>query len=84
MPFEEQGITKHQDGIPFNFAEYLKLLDWTGSVIRSDKYGHIDRKLPPILRRFHIEPEQWRLNTTQFETLHPKRFNRIVPQLDTG
>jgi REP element-mobilizing transposase RayT len=82
--FDNRLTSQLQSGIPFGFEEYLALVDWTGRIIRSDKRGHIDDRLPPILSRLEISLEQWRLNTTQFETLHPKRFNRITPQLDTG
>jgi len=82
--FEGRLADEHQSGILFNFEEYLKLVDWTSRIIRKDKRGHIAEALPPILDRLQITPEQWRLNTTQFEALHPKRFNRILPQLDTG
>ena len=68
----------------FNFEEYLTLVDWTGRIIRNDKRGHIDNALPPILNRLQITPDQWRINTTQFEAIHPGRFNRQAPQLDTG
>jgi len=84
LPFENRPINEPQTGILFNFEEYLSLVDWTGRVIRSDKRSHIDTSLPPILARLQINPEQWRLNTTQFEAIHQKRFNRITPQLDTG
>ena len=60
------------------------LLDWTGRIIRDDKRGDIENTLPPILDRLEITADQWRMNTTQFAALHPKRFNRIIPQLDTG
>jgi len=81
----ENGLTGAlQQGILFGFREYLALLDWTGRVIRDDKYGHVDNALPPILERLEITAEQWRRNTTQFEALHPKRFNRVVSKLDTG
>jgi hypothetical protein len=73
-----------QKGILFNFEEYLALADWTGRIIRSDKRGHFVNTLPPILTRLQISPEQWCINTTQFEAIHPGRFNRQVPQLDTG
>ena len=56
----------------------------TGRIIRSDKRGHIGNTLPPILDRLQITFDQWRINTTQFEVIHPGRFNRQVPQLDTG
>lgn len=31
-----------------------------------------------------ISQEQWLINTTEFEAIHPGRFNRQAPQLDTG
>ncbi len=45
--------------LPFNFADYLELVDWSGRAIRDDKRGHIPNNLPPILQRLHIAPEQW-------------------------
>jgi REP element-mobilizing transposase RayT len=84
LHFENQLVNEPQTGIVFNFKEYLALVDWTGRIIRSDKRGHIDNALPPILARLQITADQWRINTTQFEAIHPKRFNRISPQLDTG
>ena len=84
MPFENHVPNDHQTSIPFNLKDYLALVDWTGRIIRRDKRGHIDEALPPILTRLKVSPEQWHINTTQFETIHPGRFNRQVPQLDTG
>ena len=84
LHFENRLVNEHQTGILFNFKEYLALVDWTGRIIRGDKRGHIDNKLPPILARLQITPDQWLINTTQFEAIHRARFNRITPQLDTG
>ena len=84
LHFENRLENEPQRGILFNFEEYLALVDWTGRIIRSDKRGHIGNTLPPILTRLQISPEQWRINTTQFESIHPGRFNRQAPQLDTG
>jgi hypothetical protein len=84
LSFENQLANELQTGILFDFEEYLALVDWTGRIIRSDKRGHIDNVLPPILDRLQITADQWRINTTQFEAIHPKRFNRLTPQLDTG
>ena len=84
LSFEDRQINEPQAGILFGFEEYLALVDWTGRTIRSDKRGQIDASLPPILVRLQITPEQWQINTTQFEAIHPGRFNRITPQLDTG
>jgi hypothetical protein len=83
-PFHDRLVKELQTGILFNFEEYLALVDWTGRLIRSDKRGQIDNALPPILERLQITQDQWRINTTQFEAIHPKRFNRPTPQLDTG
>jgi REP element-mobilizing transposase RayT len=84
LPFENRLTNELQNGILFSFEEYLALIDWTGRIIRSDKRGHIDGALPPILERLQISVGQWCINTTQFEAIHPRRFNRITPQLDTG
>jgi hypothetical protein len=82
--FENRLLNELQTGILFNFEEYLALVDWTGRIIRSDKRGYIDSALPPILDRLQITLDQWRINTTQFEAIHPKRFNRLKSALDTG
>ena len=84
LPFENQLAEALQNGILFNFQDYLQLVDWTGRIIRRDKPGYIDERLPPILKRLGISSYQWQINTTQFEAIHPKRFNRISAQLDTG
>ena len=39
--------------------DYLELVDWTGRVIREDKKGHIPQKIPNILQRLNIQPQQW-------------------------
>jgi hypothetical protein len=84
LHFDGQLTNEEQAGISFDFNDYLALVDWSGRMIRSDKRGHIDQDLPPILARLKITPDQWRTNTTQFEVIHPKRFNRITPQFGTG
>jgi hypothetical protein len=84
LPFDNRLVNEPQTGILFNFEEYLALLDWTGRIIRSDKRGYIDHALPPILNRLQITLDQWHINTTQFKVIHPGRFNRQAPQLDTG
>ena len=84
LPFEKRLVNQLQTGILLNFEEYLELIDWTGRIICSDKRGHIDNALPPILTRLQITSDQWRINTTQFEAIHPRRFNLQVSKLDTG
>ncbi|MDC1287933.1 transposase [Gammaproteobacteria bacterium] len=84
LHFEAGLLNQSQTGIPFSFQDYLELVDWTGRIIRNDKRGHIDNKSPPILRRLQISSDQWRLNATQFESLHARRFNRLTSIFDTG
>ena len=81
----ECGIASQDlGGIPFDFKDYLELVDWTGRAIRFDKRGFIYADIPPILNHLHISSRQWGINTTQFEAIHSKRFNRAIPNLDTG
>ena len=84
LHFEDTVTRQLQSGIFFTFQDYLQLVDWTGRVIRDDKVGYFNRLLPPILSRLKIEGKQWHLNTTQFESIHVNRFNRAIPNLDTG
>ena len=84
LPFEPSQIEHSQTGILLNFKSYLKLVDWTGRIIRKDKRGHINAEQPPILNRLRIEPAQWQINATQFEAIHRHRFNRSTARLDTG
>jgi len=55
-----------QGGIPCLWMDYLELVDWTGRVIREDKKGHIPQKIPNILQRLNIQPQQWRKITHHF------------------
>ncbi len=82
--FEDGMVNQTQPGIHFAFRDYLELVDWTGRIIRNDKRGFIDDALPPFLRRLHLSAKQWHLNTTRFEAIHSRRFNRITPNIDTG
>ena len=82
--FEDGMVNQSQQGIFFAFRDYLELVDWTGRIIRHKKRSFLDSALPPILSRLQISPKQWHLNTTRFEAIHARRFNRITPNIDTG
>ncbi len=84
LHFEDGVASQFRNGIFFTFRDYLELLDWTGRIIRNGKRGFIDNKLPPILSKLELDPQQWHRNCTQFEFLHASRFNRIAPNIDTG
>ena len=62
------------EGIPFNGADYLALVDWTGRIIRQDKKGAISEKLPPILLRLNIDARHWIYLSKNFE----KPFGNLV------
>jgi len=44
----------------------------------------IDSAIPPILDRLLITIDQRRIKTTQIEAIHPRRFDLLKSQLDTG
>jgi REP element-mobilizing transposase RayT len=84
MRLEGGVVDGPQSGLPFAYRDYLALVDWSGRIVRDDKRGFIDHELPPILTRLQIAPDQWRLNVTQFEFIHARRFNRLKSSIDTG
>jgi hypothetical protein len=57
MPFDATSQTPW--AIPFAFADYLELVDWTGRAIRSDKRGYIPSGHPVIPDRLGVDPEQF-------------------------
>ena len=61
-------------GLPFHLKDYIECVEWTGRIIRDDKRGFIPNNLPPILDRLMIEPDQWLILTTKFES----RFKSLV------
>ena len=77
-------MNQTRSGIHFAYQDYLELIDWTGRIIRQGKRGYIHHTLPAILNRLQISSEQWCLNTTQSEAIHARRFNRLIPNIDTG
>ena len=62
------------DGIPFQLADYIELVDLTGRSIQANKRGAIDNDLEPILNRLNINPEHWLYLAINFES----RFKKAV------
>ena len=46
-------------GLPFELADYLQLVDWTGRQWRDDKRGAIPASVPGLLRRLGASEENW-------------------------
>ena len=64
------GAIKHDtpsNQLPYNFNDYIELVDWTGRAIRNDKRGFIAAGTPSILQRLNIDPEQWLCTCTRIE-----------------
>ena len=55
LPFDATG--RMPWAIPFDFQDYLELVDWTGRAIRKDKRGAIPAHQPKILVRLGIDGE---------------------------
>ena len=47
------------NGLHFEFKDYIELVELTGRCIREDKAGHIEASELPILERLNITPENW-------------------------
>ncbi len=77
LAFEGNITNKEQLGLPFSLHDYLRLVDWTGRIIREDKRGAIDHHTLPILERLAVDPQQWLKESTQFERLYQKQKRPI-------
>nr|WP_231619741.1 transposase [Pseudoalteromonas sp. NZS100] len=58
-----QKISK---GLPFEFKNYLELVEQTGKCIRADKPGYINQSTTPILKTLNITEKNWLKLTTRF------------------
>ena len=84
LHFEDAARDEEQSGIPFAYSAYLELVDWTGRIVREDKRGAIDERLPPILQRLNIAGKRWLSSATQFEAAHHQRFNKKPKAANTS
>ena len=69
LPFAGRlGADTPQVAIPFAFADYVELLEWTGRLVRDDKTGAIPADVPPLLERLAINPTAWLKATRSIES----------------
>lgn len=60
--------------IPYQFFDYIELVEWTGRQMRLDKRGALDVTTPPILARLGISSNCWLQNCQQLET----EFHQVI------
>jgi len=77
LAFRDQATT-NAPSIPMSFCDYLELIDWSGRIVRADKRGAIDDRVPPILNRLNIDPSVWQ----GAMRLKGNVFGRALGQLD--
>ncbi|MBT1442912.1 transposase [Shewanella sp. JM162201] len=66
LPFDGAAINAEQSGIPFHFADYLELIDWTGRAVRDDKRGFIASTRPKLLQALGISDDAWITSAKEF------------------
>jgi hypothetical protein len=59
MPFSDRNPADPERAIPYEIADYIELLDWSGRAIVRGKRGSIPETLPPILERLKVNPERY-------------------------
>ncbi len=76
-PFAGNPRNTQPKGLPFRLLDYLALLDWTSRKIRNNKRGFVDIDAPANLQRLNIEPDEFIIAATQFES----RFKTLAGAL---
>lgn len=59
MPFDGSLHTDIHEALPFTLQDYFDLVDVTGRLVRADKRGSVDAKLPALVNRLGIDPDKW-------------------------
>ncbi|NLQ21644.1 transposase [Shewanella sp. S-1] len=77
--FDGSTLLSQQTGIPFHFADYLELIDWTGRAMRLDKKGYINNQRPKLLNELGISPDTWLTSAKEFR----RQYSGISGQWDS-
>ncbi|NRP53646.1 MULTISPECIES: transposase [unclassified Marinobacterium] len=59
MAFSGSSHIDIHQALPFTLQDYFDLVDVTGRLVRSDKRGSVDAKLPALVNRLGIDPDKW-------------------------
>jgi REP element-mobilizing transposase RayT len=75
LPFlttsNDYKINRPDSVLPFGWADYLELVDWTGRAIRKDKRGSIPANLHAIFTRLNMDADQWLKQHRMLESHYP-------------
>ncbi|QUJ69314.1 transposase (plasmid) [Photobacterium sp. GJ3] len=58
-PFSDSPNPHRKVCLPFEFKDYLALLDFTGKQFREGSSGHVSNNLPPMMQRLGFETTLW-------------------------
>jgi hypothetical protein len=59
MAFDGSSHTDIHQALPFTLQDYFDLVDVTERLVRADKRGSVDAKLPALVNRLGIDPDKW-------------------------
>ncbi|OBT08016.1 transposase [Vibrio sp. UCD-FRSSP16_10] len=73
LPFEDDLNEHSNSKIPFKFADYIELIDWTAREFRQGKVS-LSNDVPPILNRLTLKQNRWLKACNELEN---SRFTAI-------
>lgn len=76
LRFRDESVDQ-QAAISFHRQDYLELVDWTGRVIRNDKRGSIDTRLPAIMHRLNVDADAWQIAMRPAGNVFGRALGRI-------
>jgi len=75
LPFTGDTHQKNNhEHIPYNFTEYIQLVDWTGRQIRAGRPGYLKNDIPPIFAQLKMNTAAWLHNCTHLE----QTYHRVI------
>ncbi len=67
--------------IPYNFVDYLQLVDWSSRHMKSVKAGFIAPKAPSVLTKLQIRAETWLLNCERLEHIYHRMIGSAAQMI---
>lgn len=73
LPFKSPKKPTSDAELPFEWHDYLNLVDLTGRAVDPRKRGSISKRLPPILLRLEMSEADWVIESCNFEANFRRR-----------